>query len=210
MLVTNPTNLYPFHSPSVSMAKVSLLNVLFRVNGSVSGNGYTTMTSHEIWHFVTLASWLSNQKKITSLGTGDLAFVSRGYCNWKDATGEKGAFNTHQKSATHKGAVEVIFTLPATTGNVGEMLSRAHARERLENRDYLLKLFQNIRFLSRQGIALRGHDDANSNFIQLLQLRSIDDSKILEYLTSKTDKYTSHQIQNEMLQVMALRILRDM
>ena len=81
-------------------------------------------------------------KKITSLGTGDLAFVSRGYSNWKDATGEKGAFNTHQKSATHKRAVEVMFTLPATTGNVGEMLSQAHARERLTNRDYLLKLFK--------------------------------------------------------------------
>ena len=26
-------------------------------------------------------------KKITSLGTGDLAFVSHGYSNWKDATG---------------------------------------------------------------------------------------------------------------------------
>lgn len=96
--------------------------------------------------------------------------------------------------------VQLIFTLPATTGNVGEMLSRAHARERLKNRDYLLKLFQNIQFLSRQGIALCGHDDTNSNFIQLLQLRSVDDSKILEYLASKTDKYTSHEIQNEMLQ----------
>ena len=61
------------------------------------------------------------------------------YYDWKDAAGEKGAFNTHQKSATHKRAVEVIFTLPATTGNVVEMLSRAHARERLENREYLLK-----------------------------------------------------------------------
>ena len=146
------------------------------------------------------------KKKIMSLGTGDLA---RGYSNWKDATGEKGAFNTHQKSSTHKRAVEVMFTLPATTGNVGEMLSQAHALERLENRDYLLKLFQNIQFLSRQGIALCGHDEQNSNFIQLLQLRSIDDSKILEYLASKTDKYTSHQMQNEMLQVMALRILRE-
>ena len=82
--------------------------------------------------------------KITSLGTGDLAFVSRGYCNWKDATGEKGAFNTHQKSATHKRAVEVMFTLPATTGNVGEMLSQGHARERLANRNYLLKLFSSF------------------------------------------------------------------
>lgn len=47
--------------------------------------------------------------KIMSLGTGDLAFVSRAYCNWKDATGEKGAFNTHQKSSTHKRAVEVMY-----------------------------------------------------------------------------------------------------
>ena len=55
---------------------------------------------------------------------------------------------------------------------------------------------------------MHGDDEHNSNFIQLLQLRSIDDCKILEYLISKTDKYTSHQIQNEMLQVMALRIVR--
>ena len=149
------------------MGKVSLLNVPFRVNGSVSGNGYIT-TSQETWYFVILVSWLSNQKKITSLGTGDLAFVSRGCSNWKDATGEKVAFNTHQKSATHKRAVQVMFTLPATTGNVGEILSRAHAQERLANRDYLLKLFQNIQFLSRRGIALRGHDEQNSNFIQSL------------------------------------------
>ena len=53
---------------------------------------------------------------------------------------------------------------------------------------------------------MRGHDEQSSNFIQLLHLRSIDDSKIL---ASKSDKYTSHQIQNEMLQVMALRILRE-
>lgn len=69
-----------------------------------------------------------------------------------------------------------------------------------------MKLFQNVQFLSRQGIALRGHDE---HFIQLLHLRSIHDSKILVYLASKTDKYTSHQMQNKMLQVMALRIFRE-
>ena len=102
-----------------------------------------------------------------------------------------------------------MIILPASTGNVGEMLSRAHAQERLLNRDYLLKVFQNIQFLARQGIALRGHDEQNSNFIQLLHLRSVDDHRILDYLGAKTDKYTSHQIQNEMLQVMAHRILRE-
>ena len=75
-----------------------------------------------------------------------------------------------------------MIILPASTGNVGEMLSRAHAQERLLNRDYLLKVFQNIQFLARQGIALRGHDEQNSNFIQLLHLRSDDDHKILDSL----------------------------
>lgn len=89
-------------------------------------------------------------KKILSLGTGDLAFLTQGYSNWKDATGEKGGLNTHQKSATHKEAVEVLIKLPATTRNVADMLSQSHARERIANRDYLLKLFQNIQFLSRQ------------------------------------------------------------
>lgn len=65
-----------------------------------------------------------------------------------------------------------MFTLPATAGNEGEMLSQDHARA---NRDYLLK---NIQFLSRQGIALHVHDEQSSNFIQLLHIHSIDDSKI--------------------------------
>ena len=77
----------------------------------VSGNGYFAI-SQGTWHFVILVSWQSSRKN-TSLGSGDLAFVSRGYSNWKDATSEKGAFNTHQKSSTHKRAVEVMFTLPA-------------------------------------------------------------------------------------------------
>ena len=68
--------------------------------------------------------------KIKSLGTGDLAFVSRGYCNWKDATGNKGAFNTHEKSATHKMAVECLVTFPTSYRNVWEMLSSQYALDK--------------------------------------------------------------------------------
>ena len=46
------------------------------------------------------------------------------------------------------------------------------------NREYLLKVLQNIRFLARQGIALRGDvNEDDSNFIQLLKLRANDDSQ---------------------------------
>ena len=139
-------------------------------SGLSSGSGYT-MTNQGTFAFCyACVMAVKLNLKIRSLGAGDLAFVSHGCSNWKDATGEKGAFNIHQKSSTHKTTIEVMITLPASTGNVGEMLSRAHAQERLLNRDYLLKVFQNIQFLARQGIALRGHDEQNSNFIQLLHL----------------------------------------
>jgi len=71
----------------------------------------------------------------------------------------------------------------------------------------LLKILQNIHFLGRQGIALRGHYDLESNFMQLLNLRACDDHKIVDWLKNKLDKYTSTEIQNEMLQVLAF--LRD-
>ena len=48
-----------------------------------------------------------------------------------------------------------------------------------------------------------------SNFIQLLNLRACDDPKLVDWLKKKSDKYTSPDIQNEILQIMALEILRD-
>ena len=65
-------------------------------------------------------------------------------------------------------------------------------------------------FLSRQGIALRGDgEEKDSNFIKLLLLRSIDNTTILSMLDKKTDKYTSPIIQNEMLKIMGLQVLRE-
>ena len=59
------------------------------------------------------------------------------------------------------------------------------------NREYFLKVLQNIRFLARQGIALRGDGNKDdSNFIHLLKLRANDDSRIHDYLSKKTDKYS--------------------
>ena len=66
-----------------------------------------------------------------------------------------------------------------------------------------------IKYLARQGIALRGHDEENSNFIQLLNLHAEDDDNLKEWLLRKSKKYTSLIIQNEILKDMALTILRD-
>ncbi len=42
----------------------------------------------------------------------DSAFVVAGFSNWKDATV---SFASHEKSATHKRAVESVITIPQTT-----------------------------------------------------------------------------------------------
>lgn len=149
--------------------------------------------------------------KMTAECNIDEAFVLRRYCNWKDASGDKGWFASHESSSVHKKAIEVIETLPRTTRDIGEQLSSAHAEEKLRNRAYVLKVFQTIQFLARQGLALRGdQNDLESNFLQLLRLRGADDDNIRKHLEQHSDKYTCHQVQNEMIKIMALTVLRKL
>ena len=83
--------------------------------------------------------------------------------------------------------VQVMVVLPKSVRDIGEALSEAHSQSKSENRKVLLKILQNIRFLSRQGIALRGHDDSESNFIQRFKLRECDNPEIGRWLKRKGD-----------------------
>ena len=80
-------------------------------------------------------------------------------------------------------------------------------------------IFSSIRFLSRQGLALRGRFKAGENsekraefdlnLIQLLRTRGEDDPAILQWLQRSQDKFTRPEIQNEILSIMVLRSIRD-
>ena len=73
-----------------------------------------------------------------------------------------------------------------------------------------MKIVTSIKYLARQGISLRGDgDEENSNFMQLLRLRADDDPDLLTWLQRKQNKYTSHEIQNEILKTMAISVSRD-
>ena len=61
--------------------------------------------------------------------------------------------------------------------------------------------------LARQGLALRGEDENDSNFAQVLNLRTRDNNELKEWLKRKTS-WISHDIQNEMLERMANSVLR--
>ena len=78
--------------------------------------------------------------------------------------------NKHKGSACQKEALQLVVVLPAYCLDVGEMLSKEHADQK-DNRQCLLKVLSDIRFMAQQGIAIRGNGDENdSNFIQLLKL----------------------------------------
>ncbi len=59
--------------------------------------------------------------------------------------------------------------------------------------------------------ALRGDGsgELDSNFYQMLKLKWEENPKVNNWLKKKTNKYTSHDIQNEILKVMAMRVLRN-
>ena len=105
----------------------------------------------------------------------------------------------------------MIVSLPSSTPNVGEMLTQQYAKEKECNRKMLIKIISSIRFLARQSLALRedGSGELDSNFYQMLKLKSEEDPKVNDWLKKKTNKYTSHDIQNEILKVMAMRVLRN-
>ena len=53
----------------------------------------------------------------------------------------------------------VMIALPQMTKNIGELMSQHHAIQKRKNRDALLCIIRSIKFLCRQGLALRGGGD---------------------------------------------------
>ena len=108
--------------------------------------------------------------------------------------------------------IEIVVTLLATTKHIGELLSSTLAEDWKKNRLMLLQILGVVRFLGRQGLALRGSalsSEVDGNFSQLLHLFSENDEQLACWLKRKTNKYTSPGMQNDMLKVMSLRILHD-
>lgn len=63
--------------------------------------------------------------KLRSSNKG-MAFLRKGYCNWKDATE---SFRKHESSKCRRESVQVMFIIPATTPDVGEIFSNSCPRK---------------------------------------------------------------------------------
>ena len=75
-------------------------------------------------------------------------------------------FEEHQTSECHKVAIDY---------DVIDITSKSAKKTRAQNRRCFAKIIESLQYLARQGLAIRGDNDEESNFIQLLKLRAKDD-----------------------------------
>ena len=69
--------------------------------------------------------------------------------------------------------------------------SAAHQEEKWNAREILRVILSGVRFLARQGLALRGSgNDFNSNLLQLLRSRAEENPALLKGLEKKGNKHT--------------------
>lgn len=91
------------------------------------------------------------------------------------------------------------------------MQSTAHSKAKKNNRKCLLTIIPNLKFLARLLCVISGDgDESNSNFMQLLKLSGRSNPKVYEWIINKSNNFTSHNIQNDILiMTMSLPVLQD-
>ncbi len=129
------------------------------------------------------------------------AFVDTGFDNWKKAHER---FSKHAQSDLHREAVLKIEL--SKQESVDTLMSNQVMAEQIEHRQMLLKQLSSLKYLLRQGLAIRGHEDLEGNLIQLLLLRSEDCAQLNTWIRER--KYFSPPILNEQISLMALSALR--
>ena len=132
------------------------------------------------------------------------AFLTSGFDNWKKATSR---FESHQASESHRTATAMFSkSQPAIDVQMNKNLKHQQEAAAAASKA-LLKVFQCLWYLLRQGLPFRGHTPEEGNFIQLLNLFRHGDSGLDEYL-KRSITFTSPQSQEEIIHMFSSTIVR--
>ncbi|KAK3922747.1 Zinc finger MYM-type protein 1 [Frankliniella fusca] len=131
------------------------------------------------------------------------AFVTDGVFKWKEGAKR---FANHENSQYHKAAVHATLSLGSTP--VSAQISSTQNRQQAEARVALRAIFTTLQKLAQQGLAIRGKTMENSNLLQMLELRAQDITELDSWLKRRV-KFLSPEVQNEILELMAHQVLRD-
>ncbi len=171
---------------------------------------FTWIHYHELKEraFCEICSHASEANVVSALSSADQltysAYVVDGFCQWGKAVER---FRSHEGSNYHRSAVEALASTKQGI-NVVAACSAGKLKQMKDARTALLKILSSVQFLCMQGLAVRGHTDADSNLTQLLKLRSHDVPELNAWLERTSYKWISHDIVNEMIELMAHTVLR--
>ena len=144
-----------------------------------------------------------NERDLLTDKLGEAAFVTTGFNNWKKALQR---FEQHSQSSLHKEAVLKLELLKQP--DVVAQLNTQHKKDQQVRREMLLTTLSSLRFLLRQGLAIRGHEEMEGNLMQLLLLQAEHCSDLKKYIIDK--HYLSNDIINEMTMLMSNAVVRQL
>ena len=131
------------------------------------------------------------------------AFAEDGFDNWKNALQK---FREHEGSFLHRQAL--LSHQTSLKGSVASLLSASLRKEQAEHRTMLMKLLSSLKLLLRQGSAIRGYEEKEGNLHQVLRCRGEDVPGLQAWL--KKANYRSHDIVNELVELMYMQLLRKL
>ena len=81
--------------------------------------------------------------------------------------------------------------------------------DRARNRKCFMKILQVIRLLAQRNIPLVDKETRNSNVYHFTKLRALDDPDLEKWLEKKRGIYLHHEIITELVDLMAMKVLRE-
>ncbi|XP_046862561.1 zinc finger MYM-type protein 1-like [Xenia sp. Carnegie-2017] len=144
------------------------------------------------------------QDLITFSHNGEKAFLLGEFSDWKKCR-EK--LKKHSQSKFHAEATEKVLLSDDSRRDIGAILVSEWKKTQETRRRMLLKQLSSIRYLVRQAQSLQGKTELESNLQQLLKLRAKDVPDLLDWIDN--GRYLSHDIINELINMMSNAVLRS-
>ena len=111
------------------------------------------------------------------------------------------AIGNHEKSTSHLTAVTTV-AVHDNGSRVDQQLSQRLVKDQADARIAMRAIVTTLLSLARQGLAIRGSTDEEGNLAEFLHRRAEDIPALKVWLTRETT-WTSHDVQNEILELAA-------
>lgn len=133
----------------------------------------------------------------------ETAFTGRGFKNWKKALDK---FREHERSEAHS---QALLSYSQLKNPIERQLSTFKMQQQRTACECLMIIIRTLRYLVRQGLAIRGHAEDDGNFMVLLKERSEDIPALKAWLKHEQGKpiFTHPDIQNEIIQILGNEVL---